>query len=726
MKKYLFAISMLLAMTITFAQTKQKPAMKQDKAPTPKEMEDMMKQMQKAMDEMSPEDKKMMDSMGIKMPDAKAITSMGNFAHANAGKAMTDLLIPKHDAARIAAVSKTPLTKATMPAYLQNLHQQIIKKLSSTVLPKAESVYQWIKTEYKDPSATGNSAVGAWVFGKQAIALYVMSKACMDDPNDDDNLNNFSAILTMTGGEQLALPILNHLNKLYPGNSTILNNIAHAWFGLGEMDQASKYIDSTLKLCVSHPQANLIKARMELSKGNKEAAIAAVKRSIQNSYTDYKEKQLDDLGYKLKSGDINWDRPVINDALGLSKFRWPDYPKNVEESILLEPAWKSFREDCELKLNELRQKRTALEQKWMEQSQIRSTELLQGKRTSLFPELAPIAFIKLADKVKGIAAVNNFVFSEELQPVLDAQQKVVELEEKEAEALKTFHKKYRDKIGEGKENPFDAACTDENAIRNEFLMEANTNTEQRNRVYLNYAAQQTNNLLYYRLYTQFPDEFDLSLVNAQIAWLTTVSRQDVKFRQPSQYCQYAKHKKDTVAQGLQDFESVHCQYKSELNLLFGSIYVECSRMTAKLDLGSLKLGLTTKQGDKDNESFMDQFQNCSIEAGIKKGIGYGSGPLRVEAKAGVTGYIEIDRNGIKDAGVKIAADIKVGTNIIKKTQGTETIKTIDASGKEVKWDAGMGPFKDPSITLIGTETKISVLTGFEGAVTEGKGLLKGR
>ena len=61
MKKYLLAISMLLAMTTTFAQTKQKPAMKEDKIPTQKEMESIMKEIQKELDAMSPEDKKMMD-----------------------------------------------------------------------------------------------------------------------------------------------------------------------------------------------------------------------------------------------------------------------------------------------------------------------------------------------------------------------------------------------------------------------------------------------------------------------------------------------------------------------------------------------------------------------------------------------------------------------------------------------------------------------------------------
>ena len=55
----------LFTATSIFSQSAKKPAQK-EKAPTQKEMEDMMKEMQKELDGMSAEDKKMMDSMGIK------------------------------------------------------------------------------------------------------------------------------------------------------------------------------------------------------------------------------------------------------------------------------------------------------------------------------------------------------------------------------------------------------------------------------------------------------------------------------------------------------------------------------------------------------------------------------------------------------------------------------------------------------------------------------------
>jgi hypothetical protein len=55
MKKYLLIPALLLAAGSAFTQPKQK-AKQADKAPTQKEMDDMMKEMQKAMEEISPED----------------------------------------------------------------------------------------------------------------------------------------------------------------------------------------------------------------------------------------------------------------------------------------------------------------------------------------------------------------------------------------------------------------------------------------------------------------------------------------------------------------------------------------------------------------------------------------------------------------------------------------------------------------------------------------------
>ena len=121
MKKLILIVCFSLLGILAFSQTKPKPKKPADAPPTQKEMEAMMKQ---AMDQLSPEDKRMMDSLGIKMPSMKDVPKVGDKALA---KAYADELriVPVRDAARIASIPNTPSAGA-MPAYLQKLESGIM------------------------------------------------------------------------------------------------------------------------------------------------------------------------------------------------------------------------------------------------------------------------------------------------------------------------------------------------------------------------------------------------------------------------------------------------------------------------------------------------------------------------------------------------------------------------------------------------------------------------
>lgn len=62
-----------------------------------------------------------------------------------------------------------------------------------------------------------------------------------------------------------------------PRNSTILNNLGQVWFGLGDLDKAGKYPDSTINLYACHPLVQMTKAAIEEKIGNTSAAIDHVK-----------------------------------------------------------------------------------------------------------------------------------------------------------------------------------------------------------------------------------------------------------------------------------------------------------------------------------------------------------------------------------------------------------------------------------------------------------------
>ncbi len=675
MKKYLLIVGLVfISLNFLFAQ---KPKPKQKEAPpTQKEMEAMMKEMQGAMDEMSDEEKKMMDSMGIKMPDMKAIQkTMLGVTDEQLKKAWEDdnRIVPLKNAARINAALASTISNAAMSGYINKTNQAVLVKLPPATKSKGAEIFQ---QTVKMKSSTANTAVGLWMDGKPTLALYLMGEACKADPANGNNLNSYASFLTMCGAEQIALPILNNLNRRYPKNSSILNNITQAWLGLGDIVRAEKYADSTIRIYAHHPQANMAKCLIEESKGNIPAAIAAAKKSIRKAYSTEKETRLEKLGYDLKSDDLNWDRPMPQDALGLSKFTWPDYPLNVEENKLLELKWRNFINDCEGKIAELKIKQERLEQEYETISGLRNQQVLQasqnGQYAQLIPGYAAKAMKKLGPGVNDIIGNASFVFAEAVDPILKAVGNVEQYEKRLAEKQEILNIKYKDKIGEGKENPLEAICKDENGIRSNFLNAANGETQNAYRQYLNYASRRTSELLYYYQYTTWPEQFELMKVNAEIAWLNQIKGQGVLFKDKSTWCK--NDVPETKKSGtLQNFDDVHCEYVSTMNLGVYKITSSCSNLTGEFDFGGVKINM------RDNVE-TGRFSGSAL-VGTSKSF---EGPARAELEASIAALVEWDNSGITDVGAIAGVEGKVGDVTVAGADVKVTINSgVSTTGKGI-------------------------------------------
>jgi Tfp pilus assembly protein PilF len=675
MKKYFFTLVILLTATIAFAQPGKKPAAK-EKPPTQKEMEEMMKEMQKAMNEIDPEDKKAMDSMGIKIPDTKNIKkSISGISDVQLKKAYEDdsRIVPPKDAAGIAEALATTLSNTEVSAYINNTQQWVVGKLSANTKLNGAEILQQV-TDQK--SSVGNTAVGLWMDGKPTLALYLMGEACKAAPSNAINLNNYASFLTMCGAQQMALPILINLNKRYPKNSSILNNIAQAWLGLGDIPRADKYADSTLRIYAAHPQANMAKCLIEESKGNIAAAIAFAKKSISKAYSNEKENKLKKLGYNLKSDDINWNRPMPQDALGLAKFRWPDYPVAVEQNELLEKEWKNFKEECQQKIDELKIQQQSLEEAWQATNEYRIkliiSESQKGNYVQPMPGYAAKAIKKLGPGVNDVNGNMSFVFAQALEPVVKALAAVAGYENTLSEKQELLDKKYEDQVGEGRPNPFAAICKDENAIRSEFLNNANGGLKSAYRNYLNYVSRRTSDLLYFYQYTLWPDQFELVKVNAQIAWLTQIKDQRVFFKSKSSWCIPAVVKpkgKDS----LQNFDDVACQYVSTMDLGCYKIISSCSNLTGEFDCGGIKINVN------DNVE-TGRFSGTAI-VGISKGI---DGPMGMEAEATLAGLVEWDNTGFTDVGAIVGVAANAGGQNIAGAEVRATVNSgVSRSGNTI-------------------------------------------
>ncbi|HEY0680491.1 MAG TPA: hypothetical protein VGD17_19550, partial [Chitinophagaceae bacterium] len=350
----------LLIVIALSAQPGKKPA-QNDKPPTQKEMAEMMKEMQKELDGMSAEEKKMMDSMGIKMPSMKSIPKVTDKQLADAYNE-ENAVIPSRKTKLIAALPKKIFSASELNAYLKTTNNSIAAIIKPEAKQMAEKVMQQFKNDKYYGALIASAANGMWVAGYKGAAVYLMGKAAEVLPNAD-NYNNYAAYLTMTGAAHIAIPVLEKLNSIHKKNSTILNNLGQAWLQLGEAGKAEIYLDSTIMIYAYHPQANYTKCQILEAKGKTAEAIVALKRSLKHSVTKAKTDKLK----KLEKGNYKPRGYHVPTVYFSSSFNLGLYtaliPKEYATTagINIQNHWLEFREqireekyriDAEMKIAE--------------------------------------------------------------------------------------------------------------------------------------------------------------------------------------------------------------------------------------------------------------------------------------------------------------------------------------------------------------------------------------
>ncbi|MBL7743466.1 MAG: hypothetical protein JNN00_08345 [Chitinophagaceae bacterium] len=651
MKKYLCLFVLLFAVCSAIAQSGKKKPQK-EKPPTQKEMEDMMKEAQKELDALSPEDRKIMEQMGIKLPDMNKMKKDASGAtDAQLKKAYEDQMrpVPPRDEARIAAIPAA-ITTSGVAAYVSSVHTKTLTMLKSASKTMGEKIYAQLKSTGKNADAIGKAAVGLWVMGKVELAVYLLGKSCIDNAANTNNLSNYASMLSMMGAEHLAIPILNNLNARLPGNTTLLNNLGQAWFGLGEVTKAEKYLDSAIRIYKYHPQANFTKSFIEESKDHKTDAVNLVKNAMRHDYSQEREERLRKLGYKLTADDVKLPPKTKADPLNLGGFNHPPYPRSVDECITLEPVWKDYRQQLKDQAAALKQRLETTKQAVENAQEKRMQTDLSMIKASMgkgMPQgqLTPMplhwraATLKI-NEVTGeyqrkIQAFGKKVSDFAMGPGLKLTQEY----NKEMARLK---KEDADQTGEGLPNK--DYCPKYKETSDKYLAAYNSAAEELMNESLEITKNFINDDTYWKLYAEWPENYEATGLGAEMSWLGSLMCDGpLNFKSITDY----KCKPPALKKGdkLANFDDVACRYHSELNLVFGKIKTDCSRMTTAIDAPFVKAGL--KQ-DMDKENFSDQFISCTIEATAEVGKEIELGPVNVGASAKGGMGIEIDRTGVKD------------------------------------------------------------------------------
>jgi len=735
MKKNLLIIALMLMCVFSFAQQKPKPKEK-DKAPTQKEIEAAMKEAQKELDNMSEEDKKMMKEMGIKIPSMKEVPQVTDQQLADAWEA-ENRIVPKRDAARIALIPKK-ITTDRLPAFLTAMRKEVTPLLDANAATDGDKLYSYLKEKSVNNEDMGNVATYLWTFGKAQLAIYLMGRVCAESPSIN-NISNYSSMLSMLGAAHLAIPLLENINKRIPKNAIILNNLGQAWFDLGEIDRAEKYLDSAVVIFPFHPQANFTKAAISESKGNKTQAIAALKKSIKHTYSKEKEDKLRKQGYKLTKENVSIPFKPSADPLGLGRFRQPDYPKSVSELRMLMPQWEAFDNDCNAKIAALQKELKEAEVKYEKNVKATMTKTTQAiNNGGMIPASAqmPLYATKAGLAMEEVVSHNEVKWKKlgEKFMVLGAE-------------LDQLQKTRKKAVPE-------APCEDHIKYEDEYLNKYNELKQAYNNEALQVFKHFANDMAYWSQYTSTDkDQYETIKLGFVIGWL-----QKLKEYRPlltaggrELYSECVEKKEDKPYKLANWDFSANCKYKAEINYIVVKQQINCSTTTTTWDakgikytttdvgneylrstlivspkigidgnFGPVKAGASVKADvtvnfDKDGVADWKSV----IKAGTELGIGSSVGPIKAEATIGTGIEIEVDPTGVTDVNIVSTANAEIGIEAPKSAGGEEIDEQINEGVDLV--NKGVG--KLDTKVEIGVQSRSSLMSG-HGSLS-GMGILSG-
>lgn len=192
---------------------------------------------------------------------------------------LSGLRMPARNEKGLASIPAQPMNKTQLVAF--------IKKMRTTIFMAMPGVIgrgPLTMTGYDD-QGLDKGGVLAWCSGNTDLALELALDAANANPDDDNILDNLSAILTMCGLPYESVPILDYLRQHDPGNSTINNNLGQAYYLLGDAQKATTYLQAAIGGFADHPQANFTLACMAYIRGNKSRAIDYCEHSIRGAFS---------------------------------------------------------------------------------------------------------------------------------------------------------------------------------------------------------------------------------------------------------------------------------------------------------------------------------------------------------------------------------------------------------------------------------------------------------
>jgi tetratricopeptide (TPR) repeat protein len=583
---------------------------------------------------------------------------------------LVDFELPPKDETRLKKLPSKVMPLSELNAYLT----ATTRKVESAFPAEEKKLAEFLlgKTPPAKKADLAAMAAGLWLTADYPSALILMGRAALLDPTPD-NLNNYAALLVMAGGEHLALPILQRLNQDFPNNSTVLNNLGQAWFGLGHHASAKTHLDAAVKLHPTHPQANVTKAVIEKKNGNTAAAVESLQKAILQAYSRDKEAMLKSLGQEGSRKRFKQKKHITEAALGLDKWMEavPKFPKSHGEISTLRAKWEEFNARVDAGIIEAQAKLAKASALMMEEAQRPAKKKAKNR---LRYDLSPMA-----------RHLVRYYESDDSDRASDPEYVPNRLEKINEPALKFTLKKQEidKKFYDAKPG---AKCGPLKAAVDQYLTETNTILEETFNTYMNSVLRQQKNRAYAAQFsTGDPLETQLAVENIKYEFLLQLRTVQPALNFPTTELHEGSQCPVTILPAkpsqLPEFDDLKCDRHVSFSIpLIGSSKMTCTKAEVHFDplllpfeahiyenlssgeytaaSASIGMGAVKVSGAADLQKGTGK-----LEAGYSKTVGEGYlGPIPLEASANVTIGVEVSARGISDVGVSTGVEAKAGNS----------------------------------------------------------------
>lgn len=238
-------------------------------------------------------------------------------------------------------ISRKSITGDAILTHVQGLQQKVISHLSQEELAV---VNKSVETAKGDAALLGQLSVFVYYKGAQPQGLLLAMKAVLADKNNALNVNNFCALLTISGVAREAVPVLRGLVSAYPKDPMVLNNIGQAFASLGMKDSAMHYLNKCMAISPRHGQANTTAAKIAKANGNTAKAVEYAKTAMAedpNLEAMAIIAENDNSGISFHYGKVGENIP---DYFNMYKLKKPMHPTKVEMTAEAEAQKAAFLE----------------------------------------------------------------------------------------------------------------------------------------------------------------------------------------------------------------------------------------------------------------------------------------------------------------------------------------------------------------------------------------------